>query len=133
MNVPDDQSKAIQPGQIVYLKPGERIEYMSTPTVEEKVKALNTVGQEIHENITFKDGLLSCQLQIGHPNEEGNIKGCFPTHLIDFVIELHQHYNSVLPSRETSLVITKLQEARLWLEQRKLDREKRGVLQTDDK
>jgi len=102
-------------------------------TVAEKLGALNTVGQDIHEAITFENGKLTCQLQVGHPKEKGSTTGCFPTHLVDFVIELHQHYNTLIPSRETDLVITKLEEARLWLEKRKMDREKRGVLQTDKK
>jgi hypothetical protein len=50
---------------------------------------------------------------------------------VDFVIELHQHYQTLIPCRETAIVITKLEEARLWMEKRKMDREKRGVLQTD--
>ena len=112
-----------------------KVKELTTPQekTQEKIAGLNTVGQDIHEAITFEDGKLTCQLQIGHPSEEGSVKGCFPTHLVDFVIELHQHYNVLIPSRETDMVITKLEEARLWLEKRKIDREKRGVLQTDNK
>ncbi len=100
-------------------------------TPQEKLSQLNEVGQEIHEAITFENGKLTWQLQVGHPNEEGSVSGCFNTHLVDFVIELQQHYQSIMPCRENALVITKLEEARLWLEKRKMDREKRGVLQTD--
>lgn len=99
--------------------------------MQEKLDALNMVGQNIHTAICFNDGLLTCQLQVGNPSEKEAVSGCFPTHLIDFVIELHQHYMDTIPCRDTEMVITKLEEARLWLEKRKIDREKRGVLQTD--
>ncbi len=106
---------------------------MENVPVQSKLDGLNTVGQDIHGHIRFGDGFLTCQLQVGHPSEEDAVSGCFPTHLLDFVIELHQHYQSLVPCRETAIVITKLEEARLWMEKRKMDRDKRGVLQTDKK
>ena len=35
--------------------------------------------------------------------------------------------SSIVPSRESSIVITKLQEALMWLRQRQIDRVKRDV------
>lgn len=56
---------------------------------------------------------------------------------IDELIELAlfrlRHYNSVVPCRENSTAITKLQEAQFWLEHRKRDREKRGITGTKEK
>ena len=94
---------------------------------------LKPVIEGIHESIKFDNGKLTIQLQVGHPNEEGAVKGCFPTHAVESLIALHEYYQNQIRSRETALVITKLQEARLWQEWRKMDREKRGVLQTDNK
>lgn len=117
----------------VYITPRKDILEDMIPAEQTKFKLeeLDGVGQNVHPAITFRDGKLTCQLQVGHPKEPGSVEGCFSTHLVDFVIELHQHYQNILPSRETALVITKLEEARLWQEKRKMDREKRGVLQTD--
>ena len=103
-------------------------------TTKEKIEALNNSGiNDIHEFVNIKDGKITIQLQVGHPGKEGSIDGCFPTHAVEALIELHKHYNKIIPSRETSIVITKLQEARLWQEMRKIDRSSRGVLQTDKK
>ena len=99
---------------------------MTTP--QEKIAQLNTVGQDIHESILFVDGKLTCQLQVGHPKEPSSISGCFPTHLIDWVIELHEHYQRQIWSIETAEALLFLRLARLALEKRKVDREKRGVL-----
>lgn len=51
----------------------------------------------------------------------------------DFLSAVISHIQSlaaVIPSWETSLAITRIQEARLWLLQRKFDRKARGVLGT---
>lgn len=107
---------------------------MSNVSVKEKLDALNNCGvKDVHEAITFVDGKLTIQLQVGHPDEEDAISGCFPTHAIDALTALHEHYQELFRSRETALCITKLQEARMWLDERARDREKRGVLQTDNK
>ena len=56
---------------------------------------------------------------------------------IDELIELAlfrlRHYNSILPCRENSSAITKLQEAQFWLEHRKKEREARGIAGTNQK
>jgi len=108
---------------------------MTNPVpVKEKLEAMNKCPVcTVHPAITFVDGKLTAQLQVGHPNQEGSVTGCFPTHLVDALIELHKFYNEQIPSYETTKAIEKLQEAWLWLNMRKLDREKRGVLQTDGK
>lgn len=43
------------------------------------------------------------------------------------LIDRLQHINSKLPSRETSVAITKLEEALMWCEKRSRDRARRGV------
>jgi len=103
----------------------------------EKIAALDKLGKEviekIHPAIKFEGGKFTIQLQVGHPGEPGSVEGCFPTHAIMSIIELHRHYQALNPSRETALAITNLEQAWLWLNMRKLDREARGVLQTDKK
>lgn len=100
--------------------------------VQEKLDGLNNCGiNNIHPAIDFVDGCLSIQLQVGHPGEDGSIDGCFGTHAIDALVKLHEYYNTIHRCRETSLCITKLQEARMWLDERARDRKARGVLQTD--
>ena len=44
-----------------------------------------------------------------------------------------KYKNSLVPSRESSIVITKLEEALMWLEKRQYDREKRNVIGTYNK
>jgi hypothetical protein len=103
---------------------------MRTPL--EKIVALNNsqVGK-IHSSITFQDGKLTIQLQVGHPKEKGSIAGCFPIHLLEAIIALFEHYQTIIPCKETEQTILKLSEAWLWCKKREWDREKRGVLQTD--
>lgn len=102
--------------------------------VDAKLKALNECGiNDINEFIKFTDGFLKCQLQVGHPGGEGSVSGCYGTHLLQAIIKLFQHYQSVNQSRENALVITKLQEALMWAEERTRDRERRVVSQTDNK
>lgn len=111
-----------------------RINMSDTIQVKDKLEAMNQsdVGK-IHPAITFVDGKLTIQLQVGHPSQPDAITGCFPTHAIEALIKLHEFYNTQIPSHETSMAILKLREAWLWLNARKLDRESRGVLQTDKK
>lgn len=102
--------------------------------VMDKCEALNNCGvNEIHKHIKYHNGNLNIQFQVGHPGGEGSIDGCFLTHGIQVLIKKAEHYNKACPSRENSLVITKLQEALMWAEERTRDRERRGVSQTDQK
>ena len=47
--------------------------------------------------------------------------------IIEWVKEKIEGFNRDFPCRENAMVITKLDEALLWLMKRKLDREKRAV------
>jgi len=53
--------------------------------------------------------------------------------IIEWVKEKIESFNKDFPCRENSMVITKLDEALLWLVKRKLDREKRSVEGTNQK
>lgn len=106
-------------------------------TAAQKIAKMNEklkpVLEAIHPGIKFNNGKIEIQLQVGHPKEDGAVAGCFGTHAVQAITELHKYYQEQLPSRETALVITKLEEAWLWLKKRELDRDQRGVLQTDKK
>lgn len=65
------------------------------------------------------------------PRVEVGVNGLFIAE--DVMPALVQHLkdiNAVLPSRETSLAITKLEECNMWLLERKRNREVQGVLGT---
>lgn len=47
--------------------------------------------------------------------------------VLKVLIDRLQFLNAKLPSRESSLAITKIQEALMWLEKRTADRQVRGV------
>lgn len=57
-------------------------------------------------------------------------RGTRHEHLLEMMIHDLKYKNSLVPSRESSLAITKLEEALHWLERRKQDREDRNVLST---
>ena len=64
--------------------------------------------------------------QHGPINEVG-LNGCQIDDMIQFARLTLEVFNAKFPCRENSLAITKLQEAEMWLLQRKLNREARGV------
>lgn len=71
--------------------------------------------------------------QDGHPDEVGH-NGILDDALIAVVIDRLQGFQAgPFASRETALVITKLQEALQWSAQRVADRRERGVMNTDSK
>lgn len=50
--------------------------------------------------------------------------------LLSAIIEDLKFKNSIVPSRETSVVITKLQEGLMWMEERQKQRELKGIVGT---
>lgn len=69
---------------------------------------------------------LSFNIQTG-PIKEVGVNGCQVDTLIEASKIMLEGLNKKFPCRENSLAITKLEEALMWLEQRKKNREKRGV------
>lgn len=72
------------------------------------------------------DGQLTIKIQDG-PIKEHGVNGCQIDALIELTVGMLRHFNKAVPSRETSLVITKLEEALHWLAARTKEREKRSV------
>jgi hypothetical protein len=61
------------------------------------------------------------------PIKEFGVNGCQIDDVIEWAKQTIEGFNKAFPCRENSLVITKLDEALLWLAKRKMDREKRNV------
>lgn len=74
-----------------------------------------------HTEIDFVSGKL---------NQQGIVTEGLLSALIDHLDSINV---GVMRNRETSTAITKLQEALFWIEERKRDREKRGVSGTKEK
>lgn len=71
-------------------------------------------------------GSLSFTIQNG-PIKEVGVNGCQVDTLIEAAKIIIEGLNTKFPCRENSMVITKLDEALMWLKKRKADREDRGV------
>lgn len=61
------------------------------------------------------------------------VNGILIEQLLGVMIKDLKYKNSLIPSRESSLAITKLEEALFWLEERQRDRESRNVVGTYNK
>lgn len=61
------------------------------------------------------------------------VDGILHEQLLGMMIEDLKYKNNLVPSRESSLVITKLQEALFWLEERQNQRTKAGTVGTYNK
>lgn len=71
-------------------------------------------------------GSLSFTIQNG-PIKEVGVNGCQVDTVIEAAKIIIEGLNAKFPCRENSMVITKLDEALMWLKKRKADREARGV------
>lgn len=71
-------------------------------------------------------------LQQGAIKENG-VNGCQIDNVIYAIAEILRFFNKRFPCRENSCAITHLDEAMMWLEKRKKDREERGVEGQDKK
>lgn len=61
------------------------------------------------------------------PIKEFGVNGCQIDDVIRWAKEKIEEFNKAFPCRENSLVVTKLDEALLWLYERKRAREQRSV------
>ncbi|RKX26660.1 MAG: hypothetical protein DRP46_10610 [Candidatus Zixiibacteriota bacterium] len=69
---------------------------------------------------------MTFQIQRG-PIKENGINGCQVDTMIATAKKIIEGFNKKIPCRENSITITKLDEALLWLRNRKAERESRGV------
>lgn len=101
--------------------------------LEELHNELNrgTPGDEVSLNIDGKE-VLRVKFQTGGTaTTEKN--GVFIEDLLIVAYAKLNEYNKDLPSRENSLALTKIEEAIMWLANRKAEREARGVYGTEEK
>lgn len=93
---------------------------------EEQIRRIN---EEVSHRIEFGEyGFLN--FQKGPRNEVG-VNGLFIAEdVMPKLVEHLKSLNKVLPSRETSLAITKLEECTMWLLERRRQRETQSVLGT---
>lgn len=73
-----------------------------------------------------EDNVITFKIQQG-PIKEHGVNGCQIDTLVLTAKIMLEKLNEKFPCRENYLAITKLQEALMWLEHRKKDRENRGV------
>lgn len=83
-------------------------------------------------NITKRMNTISFRLQNG-PIKEVGANGCQVDTMIEAAKLIIESLNKQYPCHENAVAITKLDEALMWLEKRKKDREKRGVEGTNNK
>lgn len=89
---------------------------MESPFIEEKGWP-QVHGQDSSVKFTIQSG----------PIKEFGVNGCQIDDVIRWAKEKVEEFNKAFPCRENSLVVTKLDEALLWLYERKRLREVRGV------
>lgn len=80
-------------------------------------------GQESTVTFTIQSG----------PIKEFGVNGCQIDDVVRWAKEKIEGFNTAFPCRENSLAITKLDEALMWLAERKANRERRGVEGTNRK
>lgn len=86
---------------------------------------------EIEGNVQISDWMQQITFVSGDKIDNGviipRVDGILHEQLLTMMISDLQYKSKLVPSRETSIVITKLQEALMWLEERQKDRENRNV------
>lgn len=79
-----------------------------------------------HITIPEEGNTITFKLQEG-PLGADNFNGQQIDGLISICADILRHFNKKFPCRENSCAITHLDEAMMWLEKRRRDREARGV------
>lgn len=104
----------------------------------ETLKDLNRVGIYEVKRVTWKQpetnyievndehNAITFKIQNG-PIQEAGLNGCQVDTIIEVAKVMVEGLNKKFPSRENAVAITKLDEALMWLEKRRKDRESRGV------
>ena len=75
---------------------------------------------------TASDNSIHFKIQDG-PIKEHGVNGCQVDTIIEGAKAIVEGLNKKFPCRENAMIITKLDEALMWSNKRKNDREKRGV------
>lgn len=86
----------------------------------------DNLRKEFPINITDGVNCISFRIQNG-PIKEVGVNGCQVDTIIETAKLMVEGLNKNFPCRENAVAITKLDEALMWLDKRKKDREKRNV------
>ena len=97
-----------------------------TDLIENGNKFSNYINVENTKDEKGVAPTLSFTIQSGPIGDVG-VNGCQARDMLEYLIYLFTSFNSTVPNRETSITITKLEEALLWQDKRTADREKRKV------
>ncbi len=90
------------------------------------LEVLKQQGLGQYVTVDFETNTISFRVQKGPIKEVGE-NGCQIDELIHIALVVIRDLNRQFPCRENSITITKLEEALLWLDARKKDREQRAV------
>ena len=106
-----------------------------TPGYKDALSMAIPKVQQINRHLCFDGNKFTVQIQIGHPEEQGSIYGCFNTHWLDALTHFCEVLIDLAGYKEEKKLLIKcydrLFEAGLWLNKRHIDRRDRGVLNTD--
>lgn len=92
----------------------------------EVTRGVSNFGKDRPIFIHDETNQVAFQIQNG-PVKEAGINGCQLDSLIEVAKLMIEGLNDKFPCRENALAITKLEEALMWLNQRKINRLSRGV------
>lgn len=90
------------------------------------LETLEGVDPPAYVHVDHDRNSISFKIQDGPIGEHG-VNGCQVDELVYMARRIIEGLNAKFPCRENAAAITKLQEAEMWLRERKLDRERRGV------
>lgn len=92
------------------------------------------IGMELPDFVTVDHdtNTVSFKIQNG-PIAKNGLNGCQVDEMVAIARTIIQELNAKFPCRENALTITKLQEAEMWLRERKRERTARGVEGYDKK
>lgn len=106
----------------------------------ETLLGIKTIGEfELYDCTESDEGLEAAFVCVDHsvnavgfriqngPIKEVGVNGCQVDTMIETAKIIIEGLNAKFPCRENSIAITKLEEALMWMEQRRKNREKRGV------
>jgi len=94
---------------------------MDYPWFEKEIRPKNFIYVRNDKNS------IAFTIQSGPIKEVGGVNGCQVDTIIDCAKKIIEGLNERFPCRENSLVITKFDEALLWLKERKRRRERQGL------
>ena len=106
----------------------QRLQDIIEPVYEDLAPEFNEVEEECFEHITFVRGDIVDDGMI-----IPRVDGILHEQLLSVMIKDLEYKSKLVPSEETQQVILKLKEARMWLGERQLDRQARGVQGTYNK